>query len=117
MKHLQPGRKFHRKKGQRTALFKNLLNNLILREKMETTEAKAKEIKSKVEKLITLGKKQNVAIFRLLLGRLGNKKSAEKIYFNLAPRYKNRQGGYARIIKSARQRTKDGAKMAIIEFV
>jgi len=48
---------------------------------------------------------------------LGNKKSAEKIYFNLAPRYKNRQGGYARIIKSAKQRTKDGAKMAIIEFV
>ena len=117
MKHLQSGRKFHRKKGQRVALFKNLLNNLILREKMETTEAKAKTIKSKVEKLITAAKKQNPAVFRLLLSRLSNKKTVEKLYFTLASRYKNRQGGYTRIIKSAKQRTRDGAKMATIEFV
>lgn len=117
MKHLQAGRKFHREKGQRVALFKSLLNNLILREKMETTEAKTKAVKSKVEKLITLSKKQTPAVFRLLLSRLSNRKAAEKIYFTLAPRYKNRQGGYTRIIKSAKQRTRDGAKTAIIEFV
>ena len=117
MKHLQRGRKFHREKGQRQALFKNLLNNLILHEKMETTEAKAKETKWKIEKLITLAKKQNVASFRLLISRLGDKKAAGKIYFTLAPRYEKRKGGYTRIIKSAKQRTRDGTKMAVIEFV
>jgi len=117
MKHLQRGRKFHRKKGQRVALFNSLINNLILREKIETTEAKAKEIKPKIEKLITLGKKQNLATLRLLQSRIHNKKAVQKIYFTLAPRYKNRQGGYTRIIKSAKVRVKDSAKMAIIEFI
>ncbi len=116
MRHLKKGKKFHRKKGQRTALFKSLLNNLILREKMETTEVKAKEIKSGVEKTITLGKKQNLASLRLLTARL-SKKAAQKVYFTLAPRYRKRKGGYVRIIKTSKQRKKDGAKMAIIEFV
>ena len=117
MKHLQRGRKFHRKKGQRVALFKNLLNSLILKEKIETTEAKTKEIKWKIEKLITLAKKQNTAALRLLLSRLGDKKAAQKIYFTLAPRYEKRRGGYTRIIKIAKQRTRDASKMAVIEFV
>jgi large subunit ribosomal protein L17 len=116
MRHLKRGRKFHRKKGQRIALFKALFNNLVLREKIETTEAKAKEIKPRVEKLITLGKKQNLKSFRLLLSRM-DKKAAEKIYFVLSPRYENRKGGYVRIIKSAKKRKKDGARMAVIEFV
>ncbi len=85
MKHLKRGRKFHRKKGQRNALLKNLLGNLVLNEKIETTEAKAKEIKPRIEKLITLGKKQNLASLKLLISRL-NRKPAEKIYFTLAPR-------------------------------
>ncbi len=117
MKHLQRGRKFHRKKGQRKALFNSLLNNLILREKIETTEAKAKEIRPKIEKLITLGKKQNLATFRLLQSRIHNKKSVQKIYFTLAPKYQNRQGGYTKIIKISKPRVKDSAKMAVIEFV
>lgn len=117
MKHLQRGRKFHRKKGQRVALFKNLLNSLILRERIEITEAKAKEIRWKIEKLITLAKKQNTAALRLLIARLGNKKAAQKIYFTLAPRYEKRAGGYARIIKSAKQRVRDATRMAVIEFV
>jgi len=116
MKHLQHGRKFHRKKGQRTALFKSLINNLVLQGKMETTEAKAKEIRPKIEKLITLGKKQNLASLRLLISRV-NKKAAQKIYFELALRYQNRKGGYVRIIKSAKRRKNDAAKTAIIEFV
>jgi len=117
MKHLQPGRKFHRKKGQRVALFKSLLNNLFWREKMETTLAKAKSIKPKAEKLITLAKKQKTETLRLLISRLGDKKTAEKVYFVLAPKYKSRNGGYLRIIKTAKKRTKDAAEMAIIEFV
>jgi large subunit ribosomal protein L17 len=117
MRHLKKGKKFHRKKGQRTALFKSLINNLILEEKIEIIEAKAKEIRPKIEKLITIGKKQNLAVFRTIISRLGNKKAARKIYFTLAPRYQNRGGGYTRIIKSAKKRKKDGTKMAVIEFI
>jgi len=116
MRHLSGNKKFHRKKGQRKALFKSLANNFILRDKMETTEAKAKQVRSAAEKLITLGKKQNLASFRLLMSRL-DKKAAEKVYFELAPRYKDRRGGFVRITKSAVQRKKDGAKTAIVEFV
>jgi large subunit ribosomal protein L17 len=116
MRHLKSGGKFHRKKGQRQALFKSLLNNLILNEGVETTEAKAKEVRSRLEKLITIGKKQNLASLRLLLTRLP-KKSAEKMYYEIAPRYKNIRGGYLRIVKSVRPRKDDAAKMAIVEFV
>ncbi|MEK7555268.1 MAG: 50S ribosomal protein L17 [Patescibacteria group bacterium] len=116
MRHLKKNRKFHRKKGQRTALFKNLANNLILKGKIETTEEKAKTIKSRVEKLITVAKKQNLAALRILISRL-SKKMAEKLYYETALRYKERKGGYLRIIKSGKRRKNDGAKMAIIEFV
>jgi len=116
MRHLVKGKKFHRKKGQRTALFKSLINNLILKEKIETTEAKAREIRPKIEKLITLGKKQNLSSLRLLINRL-NKKAGQKIYYQLAPRYQDRNGGYMRIIKGVKRRKRDGAEMTIIEFV
>jgi large subunit ribosomal protein L17 len=117
MRHLKKGKKFHREKGQRKALFKSLLNNLIAEGKIETTEIKAKAIKPQIEKLITLGKKQTLASLRILISRLSSKKSAEKIYYEVSPKYKNRNGGYARIIKSGKKRKDDGAKMAIIEFV
>ena len=116
MRHLKKGRKFHRKKGQRNALLKSLIGSLALKERMETTEAKAKEIRSLTEKLITLGKKQNLAALRLLISRIP-KRAAEKIYYDLAPRYKDVKGGYLRIIKSVKMRKVDGARMAIIEFV
>lgn len=92
------------------------MNNLITKEKIETTEAKTKEIRPRIEKLITLGKKQNLASLRILLARLP-KKSGQKLYYEIAPRYKKRRGGYVRIIKSAKARKSDGAKMARIEFV
>lgn len=116
MRHLKKGKKFHRKKGQRQALFKGLLNNLALKGKIRTTEAKAKEIRPKIEKLITSAKKQNLAAHRLLLSRL-NEKAAQKFFFEIAPRYQGRAGGYLRIVKSASRRKNDGAKMAVIEFV
>ncbi len=116
MRHLVKGRKFHRGKGQRKALFKSLINNFILKEKIETTEAKAKEIRPKMEKLITVGKKRNLNVLRILTNRLP-KKAALKIYHELSPRYQERKGGYTRITKSAKTRKNDGAKMAIIEFV
>jgi len=116
MRHLKKGRKFHRKKGQRRALLKALINNLIVKEKIETTEAKAKELKSRVEKLVTLAKKNRLENLRLLLARLP-KSAAKKLFYEIAPRYQNRSGGYVRIIESTKLRKKDGAKMAIIEFI
>ena len=116
MRHLKKGRKFHRKKGQRKALMKGLIGNLILKEKIETTEAKAKEIKPSLEKMITISKKQNLAALKLLFSLIP-KKSAEKLYYLIAPRYKERRGGHLRIIKGTARRKNDGSKMAIIEFV
>ncbi len=116
MRHLSKGRKFHLKTGERKALFKGLISSLVLKEKIETTEAKAKEIRPKMEKLITIGKKQNLSGLRLLTSRLPEK-AASKIYYELSSRYQNRNGGYARIIKNAKARKNDGAKMAIIELV
>ncbi|HDH31453.1 MAG TPA: 50S ribosomal protein L17 [Candidatus Wolfebacteria bacterium] len=116
MRHLKKGKKFHRKKGQRIALFKSLANNLILKEKIETTETKAKEIRPRVEKLITIAKKQSLAALRILLARL-SKRAAEKLYYEITPRYNERKGGYLRIIKSSRIRKNDGAKMAMIKFI
>lgn len=83
---------------------------------MTTTAAKVKTTKSRVEKLITLAKKQNLAAERLLLARL-SKKSALKLFYEIAPRYKQRRGGYLRVVKASRLRQKDGSQMATIEFV
>ena len=95
---------------------KSLINNLVMREKIETTEERAKEIRPIVEKLLTIGKKQSLASLRLLIARV-SKASAQKIYYDIALRYSGKAGGYLRIIKSAKRRKADGARMAIIEFV
>ena len=116
MRHGKKGRKFGRESGQRRAFLKGLLNNLIMRESIETTEPRAKELRPKMEKLLTLAKKQTMASFRLLLSRLP-KQSAQKLYYEIAPRYVDRKGGYLRIIKGMKRRKRDSAKMAIIEFV
>ena len=116
MRHLAKVRKFHRKTGQRTALMKTLANNLILEERITTTEAKAKELKPEVEKIVTLAKKQDTASLRLLIARLP-KKAAEKVFYEVAPKYKGRKGGYLRVVKAAEARMRDGSQMATIEFV
>ena len=87
-----------------------------MEERIETTEARAKEVRPQVEKLVTLAKKQNLASFRILLSRLP-KQSAEKLYYEIAPRYQERRGGYLRILKTAVRRKRDAAKKAVIEFV
>ena len=88
-----------------------------MREKLTTTEARVKELRPLVEKLVTLGKKQNLAAMRLLAARLSSKKVAEKIYYEIAPRFKDRAGGYTRIVKTAKFRKKDGSRLAAIEFI
>lgn len=114
MKHKKRGRKFGRKRDQRRALLKSLAANLILKEKMKTTEAKAKEVRPFVEKLITKSKRQNLSSVRYLAKYLPAK--PRKKIMELGKIYQKRAGGYTRITKLG-PRERDSAKMAIIEFV
>lgn len=115
MRHLKKGRKFGRGQGQRKALFKIMAYNLIRDGKVTTTEAKAKEIRSIVEPLITRGKKQDLASLKILLNKLP-KEAAYKVFYEISPKYKDREGGYTRVIKQSVFRT-DGANKAVVEFV
>ncbi|MBU1045848.1 50S ribosomal protein L17 [Patescibacteria group bacterium] len=108
------GRKFHRKAGPRKALLKALASSLILKGKIETTEAKAKELSSFIEKKITKAIKRDLAA-RRDLAKLFAPQIVKKLMDEIAPLYKNQPGGYTRIIKTG-PRGSDGAKMAIIEL-
>jgi large subunit ribosomal protein L17 len=115
MRHHNSVRKFGRKKNQRKALLKSLARSLVLHNKIKTTEAKAKEVRPYVEKLVTRGKKDTVASRRDIEALIGPK-AAKKIISELSPEYKDRRGGYTRITKMVK-RASDGAPMAVIEFV
>ncbi|MBX4195498.1 50S ribosomal protein L17 [Candidatus Parcubacteria bacterium] len=115
MRHGNHNRKFGRERNQRKALMKSLAHNLVLKGKIKTTEAKAKELRPFVEKLITTGKSGTPASKRLLVSRVG-KMAGDKLASSFAETYKDRKGGYTRITKLVR-RASDGAKMAVIEFV
>lgn len=116
MKHFSKGRKFGRMTGRRKSFVKGIIQNFIMEEGIMTTPARAKEIKPKVEKMVTLAKRQDVSSLRLLLARLP-KQAAMKLYYDIAPKYKDRKGGYTRIIKTAAWRKRDGAEQVKIEFV
>jgi large subunit ribosomal protein L17 len=117
MKHHKNFRKFGREKNERKSFIKGLAINLIRHEKIETTLARAKEIKPFVERLVTLGKEDTVSRRRLVSGRILNQEAeTKKIFVTLSPKYKDVNGGYLRIIKLG-QRIGDGSPMAIIEFV
>jgi len=115
MRHGNHNRKFGRERDQRAALLKSLCRSLVIRGKIKTTEAKAKEIRPMVEKMITKAKKPTVAIRRSLIASLGDEKTATKI-IKSAVAYTDRAGGYTRIIKMG-PRKGDAANMAVIEFV
>jgi large subunit ribosomal protein L17 len=108
------GRKFNRQRDQRKAFLLSLIRNFVLTEKMRTTEARAKEIAGRTEKLITRAKVENLSNRRYLVS-LFSLRLASK-FFVLGQRYKDRPGGYTRITKLA-PRKSDGSRMAIIEFV
>ena len=110
-------RKFNRKMGPRRSFIRSLANNLITQERIFTTETRAKAIRPIVEKLVTIAKKQQLHNLRTLISRLCNKDTAQKLFYTIAPKYKERKGGYLRIIKQGHVRKRDGAKTAIIEFV
>jgi len=108
-------RKLHRKRDQRRALLKSLARELFLREKIKTTEAKAKELRSFAERFIERAKEKNLTNIRYLR-RYFSKDVVRKLFNEIGPRYKERKGGYTRIIKLG-YREGDRAKMAIIELV
>ncbi len=116
MRHLKAGRKFGRTSAHRKALFRNLVGALIQRERISTTLAKAKELRGKVEKTITLGKKGTLHARRQAFKLAPQKEAVQKVFGSLAERYANRPGGYTRIIKIGPRRG-DNAPMAFIELV
>ena len=114
--HRVAGRKLSRYKDQRKALLRGLTSELIQRERITTTLAKAKETRIVAEKLITHGKKGTLHHRRLALAQVPNKTVVKKVFDEVAPRYADRAGGYTRIIKLGR-RQGDGAEIAVIELV
>ncbi len=109
-------KKLNRTSEHRKALLKNMLNSLIKYEQIKTTLPKAKFLKPKADKIITLGKKDTLQTTKLLVSQLQDSKSANKVKKTLSKRYEKRNGGYTRIIKAG-FRYGDNAPMAIIEFV
>ena len=116
MRHRMSGRKLNRTSQHRQMLFRNMSQALIKHEQIVTTLAKARELRPVVERLITLGKRGDLHARRLAFARLRDNDMVSKLFDSLADRYKDRQGGYTRIIKAG-FRYGDSAAMAVIEFV
>ena len=116
MRHKFAYRKLNRTSEHRKALFKNMLNSLIKYEQITTTLPKAKELKPKIDKMITLGKKSNLQSKKNLFTTLQSKSSVDKLSKILSQRYDKRKGGYSRVIRAG-YRYGDDAPMAVIELV
>jgi large subunit ribosomal protein L17 len=116
MRHGNSGRKLHRTSSHRQAMFKNMAAALIKHEQIVTTLPKAKELRPIVEKMITLAKRGDLHARRLAYARLRDEAMTKKLFEVLADRYKDRQGGYTRVLKAG-FRYGDAAAMAVIELV
>jgi len=116
MRHGMANKKLNRTSEHRKAMLKNMLNSLIKYEQIKTTLPKAKFLKPQADKIITLGKKETLQTTKILVSKLQDLKSANKVKKTLSKRYEKRNGGYTRIIKAG-FRYGDNAPMAIIEFV
>jgi len=116
MRHRKAGRKLGRSSGQRRALYRNLVTELFRHGRIKTTEAKAKSIRPKTEKLITLGKSDTLHARRLVTSRLNDPEVVKKLFDEIAPRYQERKGGYTRILRLG-PRQGDNAPMVLIELV
>ncbi len=116
MRHRKSGRKFNINSSHRKALFSNMVGSLIKHELIKTTLPKAKELRSYAEPIITLSKEDSVAKRRLAFAKLRDRSVVTKLFNELGPRYKDRQGGYLRIMKCG-FRSGDSAPMAYVELV
>ncbi|RDH84993.1 MAG: 50S ribosomal protein L17 [endosymbiont of Galathealinum brachiosum] len=116
MRHRQSGRQLNRNSSHRKAMFQNMVNSLFKHELIKTTLPKAKELRRFAEPLITLGKVDSVANRRLAFSRMRDKDMVGKLFTELSPRYKERPGGYLRVMKCG-FRPGDAAPMAYVELV
>ncbi len=116
MRHRKSGRKLGRNSSHRKAMFRNMATSLVRHETIRTTVPKAKELRRVVEPLITLAKVDGVANRRLAFSRLRDKEAVGKLFSDLGPRFKDRPGGYLRILKTG-PRPGDAAPMAIVQLV
>lgn len=116
MRHRKTGRQLGRNSSHRRALLRSLVTSFLSHEKIETTEAKAKEFRPIAERMITLGKRGDLSARRLALRFVRDRRVVSKLFDEIAPRFSNRNGGYTRIIKT-RVRFGDSARMAIVELV
>ena len=116
MRHKYSGSKLNRTSSHRTAMFKNMMASLIEHEEIKTTLPKAKELRKFLERLITISKVDTVAKRRVVFSRIRSKDAVTKLFSELGPRFKNRPGGYLRILKCG-FRPGDKAPMAIIQLV
>jgi large subunit ribosomal protein L17 len=116
MRHNIAGKSLGRASGHRRALYRNLVTSLLRREKIVTTEAKAKQVRGMAEQMITLGKKSGLSSYRQALAFIIDHKVTEKLFSELAPRYQDRTGGYTRITK-LEPRKGDNASMVQLELV
>lgn len=116
MRHRKSGRKLGRNTSHRRALYRNLATSLLEHGRIETTEAKAKELRSIADKLITLGKRGDLHARRRALGYVQKESVVAKLFESISPRYASRAGGYTRIIPT-RTRLGDAAPMAVVELV
>ena len=116
MRHQKAGRKLGRTSSHRKAMFRNMVTSFFEHEKIETTDAKAKELRKIAEKMITLGKRGDLHSRRLVLRVVNDKDVVRSLFEDIAPRYQDRNGGYTRILKAGRRRG-DNAPLSIIELV
>ncbi|MBF8267620.1 MAG: ribosomal protein [Dehalococcoidia bacterium] len=116
MRHGVSGRQFSRNTGHRLLMFRNQVTDVLRHERIRTTEAKAKEVQSMVENIITMGKKGTLNHRRQALAFVTDEDVTKKVFDELAQRYATRQGGYTRVVKMG-PRKGDGAAMALLELV
>jgi large subunit ribosomal protein L17 len=116
MRHLKSGRKLNRTSSHRRALIRNLITSLLRDEKIQTTDPKAKELRRWADRVITLGKQGSLHARRQALGIVQDKAVVRKLFDSIAPRFKDRPGGYTRIVKLGTRRG-DAAPISLIELV
>jgi large subunit ribosomal protein L17 len=115
MRHLNSGRKLNRNASHRKALFRNLVLSLVRHGRIVTTDAKAKELRRFADKMVTLGKQGDLAARRMAFAFMQSRDAVKKLFDEIAPQFKERPGGYTRVIKFERRRG-DAAELSVIEF-
>ena len=116
MRHQKTGRKLGRNSSHRKAMFRNMVTSLFSHQQLETTDAKAKEVRSMAEKMITLAKRGDLHARRMALAYMQDKKVTHRLFDEMQEKYHDRQGGYVRVIKKG-MRKGDGAPVSIIQLV